>query len=163
MSTREVLTACVSVSRSSELALPQGPVAHILSIASIPSISSTPSASGPKPNHFHSEPNHFHPEPRHFHPEHCHFHPKPNHFQPKSNHFAILLRTCMNARPKNISVSRVRGRLNPKPYWRARHPEIIGTKPNESAMKTEQIGKKVERKWKETGKKVERNRPFSRT
>jgi hypothetical protein len=64
---------------------------------------------------------------------------------------------------KNISVSGVRGRLNLKPDWRARHPEIIGTKANESATKMEQIGKKVERKWKETGKKVERNQPFSRT
>jgi hypothetical protein len=30
-------------------------------------------------------------------------------------------------------------------------------------MKMEQNGKKVERKWKETGKKLERNGQFSRT
>jgi hypothetical protein len=35
--------------------------------------------------------------------------------------------------------------------------EESGTKANESAMKPEQNGKKVERKWRETGKKVERN------
>jgi hypothetical protein len=82
---------------------------------------------------------------------------------PVFHFFAILLRVYMHARQKNTSVSRVRGRLNLKPYWRARHPEIIGPKANESATKMEQIGKKVERKWKETGKEVERNPPFSRT
>ena len=119
--------------------------------------------SGPQPSHFRPEPNHFHPEPSHFQPKTNHFQPKSNHFRAKSNHFAILLMFYVNARPPKILVSRVRGRLNLKPYWRPRRPEIIGTKADESAMKMEQTGKKVERKWKETGKKVERKRPFSRS
>jgi len=161
MSTREVLTACVSVSRSRELALPQGPVAHILSIASIPSISSTPSASGPKPNHFHSEPNHFHPEPNHFHPEPIHFHPKSPHFHPKFPHSPSFCHT--------FKALRERARKFYFSLWgpRPAEPETLlarktprnnryksERKCNEDGINRKESGKKVERNRKESGKKM---------
>jgi hypothetical protein len=67
----------------------------------------------------------------------------------------------MTARQKNFSLEGPRP-AEPETRLARKTPEIIGTKANESATKTEQNGKKVERKWKETGKKVKRNLPCSR-